>query len=101
MIKEGRAEPEMFEDINHPIEQVFFNMEARFWSILNFKLHIDDSFYYQYTNFEFQVDTTCENTACRSQDKLSVVTCFSKECTTYNSHRPVNEYKNNNFYSPY
>ena len=23
MIKEGRADPEMFEDINHPIEQVF------------------------------------------------------------------------------
>ena len=37
------------------------------------------------------MDTTCENTACRSQDKLSVVTCFSKECTTYNSHRPVIE----------
>ena len=37
------------------------------------------------------MDTTCENTACRSQDKLAVVTCFSKECTTYNSHRPVFE----------
>ena len=37
------------------------------------------------------MDTTCENTACRSQDKLAVVTCFSKECTTYNSHRPVIE----------
>ena len=31
MIKEGRADPEMFEDINHPIEQVIiFNITLEF-----------------------------------------------------------------------
>ena len=90
MIKEGRAEPEMFEDINHPIEQVFNDIEAQFWNQL-IKYHQDDFSMTKRIHFVFQVDTTCENTACRSQDKLSVVTCFSKECTTYNSHRPVND----------
>ena len=36
-----------------------------------------------------EVDTTCENKNCRSAEKMAVVWCFSRECTTYNGNRPV------------
>ena len=36
-----------------------------------------------------EVDTTCENKNCRSTEKMAVVWCFSRECTTYNGNRPI------------
>ena len=40
MIKEGRADPEMFEDINHPIEQVIiFNITLEFENPLKIEVY--------------------------------------------------------------
>ncbi|CAL4145353.1 unnamed protein product, partial [Meganyctiphanes norvegica] len=36
-----------------------------------------------------QVSATCENRNCRSNEKNSVATCYSVECASYNSQRPI------------
>ncbi|XP_023340707.1 protein unc-79 homolog [Eurytemora carolleeae] len=36
-----------------------------------------------------QIEVKCENKNCRSTDKIGVCSCFSPECTFYNSHRPI------------
>ncbi|XP_050714372.1 protein unc-79 homolog isoform X4 [Eriocheir sinensis] len=36
-----------------------------------------------------QVSATCENKNCRSTEKNAVATCFSMECASYNTNRPI------------
>ncbi|KAK3873352.1 hypothetical protein Pcinc_021639 [Petrolisthes cinctipes] len=36
-----------------------------------------------------QVSATCENKNCRSTEKNAMATCFSLECASYNSNRPI------------
>ncbi|XP_071543773.1 protein unc-79 homolog isoform X4 [Panulirus ornatus] len=36
-----------------------------------------------------QVSATCENKNCRSTEKNAIATCFSMECASYNSNRPI------------
>ena len=35
------------------------------------------------------VDLACGNKNCRSTEKMGVAICFTPECTSYNSHRPI------------
>ncbi|XP_070180605.1 protein unc-79 homolog isoform X2 [Littorina saxatilis] len=35
------------------------------------------------------VSTTCENKNCRSEDSITVCTCFSIECASFNGNRPI------------
>lgn len=35
------------------------------------------------------VSLTCENKNCKSSEKVAVCTCFSMECASYNSNRPI------------
>ncbi|XP_068237998.1 protein unc-79 homolog isoform X5 [Palaemon carinicauda] len=36
-----------------------------------------------------QVSATCENKNCRSSEKNAIATCYSMECASYNSNRPI------------
>ncbi|KAG0705547.1 Protein unc-79 [Chionoecetes opilio] len=36
-----------------------------------------------------QVSATCENKNCRSTEKNAIATCFSMECASYNTNRPI------------
>ncbi|XP_047487267.1 protein unc-79 homolog [Penaeus chinensis] len=36
-----------------------------------------------------QVSATCENKNCRSTEKNAIATCYSMECASYNSNRPI------------
>nr|XP_045612898.1 protein unc-79 homolog isoform X4 [Procambarus clarkii] len=36
-----------------------------------------------------QVSATCENKNCRSTEKNAIATCFSMECASYNSNKPI------------
>ncbi|KAK7086039.1 Protein unc-79, partial [Halocaridina rubra] len=36
-----------------------------------------------------QISATCENKNCRSSEKNAVATCYSMECASYNSNRPI------------
>ena len=35
------------------------------------------------------MDLACGNKNCRSTEKRGVAICFTSECTSYNSHRPI------------
>ena len=35
------------------------------------------------------MDLACGNKNCRSTEKMGVAICFTPECTSYNSHRPI------------